>query len=453
MFKPTTLTLSYKMDVTINQLDTWTKEVSWDPISALAGTLLQNQAGNTSLLNRDALINSGIFEFNNVIEVEGAPITNQKSSGRCWIFTTCNILRVPVMKKYNLSELQLSQTYLYFYDKLEKSNYFLDQMCQTAGEPVDSRIVQHLLTDPIQDGGQFDMIVNIIEKYGLVPQYIYPEAHSSGASSEMCQKLTALLRQYGQELRDAIEKKENVDELKKIQIKEIHRLLVLYLGAPPSPNSEFKWQFSDKDKKYGSLVTTPMKFYNEVVETDLTKCVSLVNDPRNPYNKALQVDRLGNVVGAKPVTYINVEADVMAKYAMEKIKRNEPVFFGNDTPAYLASKQGIFDLDIWNYHLVGYKPTQDKASRLRYHQSLMTHAMTLVGFHEENGMPVRWKIQNSWGDEKGKKGVYMMTHEYFEEYVYQVVVNKEDIGDLAKCLEDKEPIVLPAWDPMGSLAA
>ncbi|CAN6674474.1 cysteine proteinase 1, mitochondrial [Trichomonascus vanleenenianus] len=440
------------MSLPIDSLNTWTASYENDLTVQLASTVLQNQDPTKALLNRQDIINTP-HVFNTSVENEGSPITNQKSSGRCWIFAATNLFRVPIMKKYNLSELQLSQTYLFFYDKLEKANYFLDQIIQTAGEEIDSRLVQHLLTDPVQDGGQFDMIVTLVEKYGLVPQDLYPDAWSSTSSARANFVLTTMLRDYAEKLRDAIKAGKDANALRVEFMQEIHRMLVLFFGAPPGVDQEFTWHYTDKDKKYGSLKTTPLKFYQDHIE-DLKNTVSVVNDPRNEYNRMIKVDRLGNVVGGvRDVTYLNASIDDVAQHAIDKIKANEPVFFGSHTPLYMDKTTGVFSLDVWDYKLVGFKPDQNKAKRLEYHQSLMTHAMVLTGVHLEDDKPVRWRVQNSWGEDNGKKGFYVMTHDYFKEYVYQIVTEKDKLSsEVAKALDDKHPIVLPPWDPMGALA-
>uniref|UniRef100_A0A060TIF4 Cysteine proteinase 1, mitochondrial n=1 Tax=Blastobotrys adeninivorans TaxID=409370 RepID=A0A060TIF4_BLAAD len=440
------------MSLETTKLTNWTSSLKQDQLSALASSVLRNQDPNKALLNRDAVIR-GVNEFQHQVDPEGAPMTNQKSSGRCWIFAATNVFRTLVMKKYNIEKLELSQSFLFFYDKLEKANFFLDQMCQLANEDVDDRLVQHLLKDPVSDGGQFDMIVSLVEKYGLVPQHVFPDAFPATSSSRLNEMVMTLLRQYAQELREAIQAGKDVTELKESQIKNIHRIISLYLGNPPGPNDKFTWEYTDKDKKYHSQTTTPLEFYKDIVGFSGKTAVSLVNDPRNPYKKQIQVSRLGNVVGSRPVTYLNLEVDELARIAVEKIKKNEPVFFGAHTPKYMDNKAGLCDLDVWDYSLVGFKPNQGKADRLRYSESLMTHAMTLTGVTlDDEGKPVRWRVQNSWGEDVGFKGFFIMTQEYFREYVYQIVCDESELGDLKTYLNDKEPVVLPPWDPMGALA-
>lgn len=435
-----------------DQLSAWSSEIKADKLSSLAATVLRNNDIEQSLIDRDQKIAMDNGVFSHVIEKEGSPITDQKASGRCWLFAGTNVFRTSIQAKHKIESFQLSPSFLFFYDKLEKANYFLDQMVQTADEKVDSQIVQHLLTDPICDGGQYGMFVNIIEKYGLVPNTIFPDTYNTLKSAPMNQVILTLLRQYGQELREAVANGKDVQPLKESQMKEVHRLLVLFLGSPPGPNDSFDWEYTDSDKKFHRITTTPLKFFKEFVSNDISEAVSLVNDPRNPYDKPIRISKLGNVVGKPDVQYLNIDVDEMADLAIKKIKNNEPVFFGTHTPVYHDNTTGIIDTKLWNYDLIGFSPEQNKADRLRYHQSLMTHAMTFTGVHlDEAGKPIKWKVENSWGEEKGRKGYYTLSHDYFKEYVYQIVVQKSDIPDKVALL-DAEPIVLPPWDPCGALA-
>ncbi len=256
-------------------------------------------------------------------------------------------------------------------------------------------------------------------------------------------------------LRDLVSK-EQWDEVAKAKIEqqqEIHRLLILFMGTPPGPNDEFKWEYKDKDKKYHSLLTTPTKFYKDVVNFNCSETVSLLNDPRNDYNRKINIDKLGNVVGGAPVEYLNVECDTLTNMAIDRILNNKPVFFGTHTPIFHDKKTGIIDNKLWQYDLINYHTSQSKADRLRYRQSLMTHAMLFTGVHLEDGKPIKWRVENSWGKDVGKKGYFTMTHDFFKEYVYQVVVEKSELEKFGlKQYLEGEPIVLPPWDPCGALA-
>lgn len=439
-------------DISIKQdnLNSWTEEIEADPTLKLASSLAVNTNVSDSLLNRDSKLKNTTGVFSHVVKPDGAPRMNQKSSGRCWLFAATNTLRIPLMSKYNLENVELSPAFLFFHDKLEKANFFLEQIVNTANEPVDSRIVQHLLSDPVSDGGQYVMFANIVAKYGLVPMTAYGESANTESSSILNGLVTTLLRQYAEELRTAVREHKDTKRLQQQQIKSIHQLLVLFLGAPPT---EFDWEFTDKDGKFHRIAgLTPKQFYSEVIGENASESVSLLNDPRNEFNRPVHVEKLGNVVEAGEVRYFNTDIDVLAEKAIERIKNNKPVFFGTHTPIYHHNATGIIDTKVWNYESLGFKPTQNKANRLRYGQSLMTHAMVFVGVHlDAKGKPIRWKVENSWGKDAGKDGYYTMTHDFFKEYVYQVVVDKNEVSEYADKF-DAEPITLAPWDPCGSLA-
>lgn len=434
----------------------WSSSLESDVNTQLGAAALRNFDADETLIDRATLLKNSINVFNNKIELEGAPITSQKASGRCWLFAATNVLRVKIMKKYNLKEFQFSQSFLFFYDKLEKANYFLEQILNSVDEDVESRLVQHLLTDPICDGGQYDMFINIVEKYGLIPIDSFPDVFSSTASRKLNFMITTKLREYAEILREAVQNGQSVDELKLSMQKETHRLLVMFLGNPPSPNDQLTWEFVDKDSKYQSISFTPTTFYKEILGEDLSKCVSLLNDPRNPYDQVINIDILGNMVNGKTVLYLNIDSKDLANYAIKRIQNNEAVFFGTHTPIYMDKKRGIMDQALFNYKLINYETKQNKAKRIQYHQSLMTHAMVLTAVHvNEQGLPVRWRVENSWGKDSGKDGYYLMDHSYFEEYVYQIVVDSSELSkEHSDILNDtsRTTTTLPPWDPMGALA-
>ncbi|CDK25968.1 unnamed protein product [Kuraishia capsulata CBS 1993] len=448
------LSQNTKMDLKVSTLSEWTSDFKQDKVSLLAGTVLRQADADEVLINRDAYIKHLSNIYSHKIEQEGSPITSQKASGRCWLFAATNCLRIPMMKRYNLKTFQLSTSFLFFYDKLEKCNFFLDQISDTYKEDVDSRLVQFLLDDPTCDGGQFDMFINIVDKYGLVPNTVFPDTFNTTLSRKLNWMLKTKLREFAEILREDLAAGKPIDAVKASMQRELHKYMCMYLGTPPGPNDEFLWEYEDKDGKYHSLKSTPIKFLKESVEFDSSNFVSLLNDPRNEYDKLVKIDRLGNVVGAPTVSYLNVDIKKFTEAAVDRIKKGKPVFFGSHTPIYMDRKRGYMDQDLWSYDLIGFKTEQTKASRVRYHQSLMTHAMVLTAVHlNEEGKPVRWRVENSWGKDVGFDGYFIMTQEYLEDYVYQVVVEKSDLpANILKIEQDPSPIVLPPYDPMGALA-
>lgn len=440
------------MTLNIKDLENWQKEFAQDSQYQLASSTLQQYNVDDLLLSSKTKLPN---VFSHVIDVEGAPVTNQRASGRCWLFASTNILRISVAKTLNLKEFQLSQNYLFFYDKLEKSNYFLDKVLETAQEDVESRLVQELLTAPVNDGGQFTMFLNLIEKYGVVPQDQYPDVYSSTGSRKLNELITSKLREFAEILRNLVKDKASDSEIQRVkndQVKEIYKYLTIFLGVPPQATQKFTYEYYDKDKKYQKLTSTPLDFLKDYAKFDYNKPVSLINDPRHPYNTKVKIEHLNNVSKGREVEYLNLDNDTLSALIVKRIKANKPVFFGSHTPKFMHKKKGIMDVDLFDYKLIGFKNAQSKASRVLYHESLMTHAMLITGVSvDDNGKPIRYRVENSWGKDSGIDGYYIMTQDYFEQYCYQIVVDIDEIEEHRALLE-KEPIVLPLWDPMGALA-
>ncbi|HSI72812.1 MAG TPA: C1 family peptidase [Fimbriimonas sp.] len=383
------------------------------------------------------------------------PITAQKGSGRCWMFAALNTFRTRAAKTMNLEAFELSQNYTMFWDKLEKSNYFLESILQTLDEPIGSRLLDWLLANIITDGGQWDMFVNLIDKYGVVPKSVMPETESSSSTGNMNYQVTFMLRDYACRLRKANEGGSTADELRKLKddfMSEVYRMLVIHLGEPAK---EFDWQWRDKDKQFHRAGTlTPTEFYGKYVDYDLKDMVCLVHDPRHPTNTAMTVKFLGNVVGGRPTEYLNTDLETIKCAAIKHIESGESVWFGCDVGKYLDGESGVMDIDLFQFDLVyGCQPTMTKAERLMYGHSLMTHAMVFTGVDVgENDQPRKWRVENSWGDERGQKGWFQMSDKWFDEFNYEVVVHKSHVP--AGVLETltQQPIELEPWDPMGSLA-
>ncbi|KAI9869186.1 MAG: hypothetical protein M1830_005455, partial [Pleopsidium flavum] len=380
--------------VSISITEEWEKELLQDPKNRLALSALSSNAATSILTQRSTTI-SDTQNFNIQIPLEGAPITNQRSSGRCWLFAATNVFRVAVMRKHNLKEFELSQAYLFFWDKLEKANYFLEQILDTVSEDLEGRLVQRLLSQPVGDGGQWDMVANLVEKYGLVPQALYPDSFNAMNSSAMASLITTKLREDALELRqlasESITPKAALSGVKEKMLREIHLILTLMLGPPPNPSKDFTWDYYDKNDKFHSVQTTPLKFAAELSSsegvracagTDVHELFSLINDPRNKYGELLSVDRLGNVFGARGITYVNVDMDTIKTACISMLKSGLPIFFGSDVGKFSNSSSGIMDTGLIDYELgfnirLGLK----KAQRLMTGESAMTHAMVLTAVH------------------------------------------------------------------------
>ena len=407
--------------------------------------------------------------YNIKIPFEGAPITNQRSSGRCWLFASTNVFRVALMKRYNLESFELSQSYLFFWDKLEKSNWFLEQIIDTAHDDLDGRLVQHLLGDIVSDGGQWDMVYNLVDKYGLVPQVLYPDNWSAMNSGVLNSIVKTKLREFALELRSLIRDQESVSaaivsSTKAKMMKEISLIMTLLLGPPPSPENEFTWQYADKDGKARELKIKPKAFAKDIASAGFSisaavieNMISLVHDPRHEPMTLLTVNRLGNIVGGRGINYVNVDMATLKRACVRMLKAGVPIFFGSDVGKFSDSASGIMDLDLFNYEL-GLGGTSllgmNKAERLVTGESQMTHAMVLTAVHvdEKTGKPVRWRVQNSWGASAGDKGWFVMSDAWMDEFVYQAVVDPRYVSSEVRDVLKQEPTALPVWDPMGSLA-
>ena len=391
------------------------------------------------------------------ISLEQGEITNQKQSGRCWMFAALNTFRFEVMRNLNLKTFELSQNYTLFYDKLEKSNYFLESILETLDEPTEGRLVSFLLTAPLGDGGQWDMLCNIVRKYGVVPKEAMPETVASSATREMTSVLTRKLREDACRLRKAHADGASLDDLrakKDSMMEEIYRVLCICLGEPPKT---FDLEVTDKDDKFiRDTNLTGTAFFEKYVRLNLDDYVSLINAPTadKPYHKSYSVKFLGNVKEGRPVRYLNLPIEKLKKAAIAQMKDGSPVWFGCDVGKCSSRDEGLLDLNTYQTEeLLGITFGMNKAERLEYGESLMTHAMVFQGVNlDDNGKPNRWRVENSWGDVPGKKGYYVMSDAWFDEYMYQIVVNKKYLPAEYIAEYEAEPIMLEPWDPMGSLA-
>ena len=417
--------------------------------------VLQNAVLKNGINN--AVVNNEVYNRTHHVfseNIETGKVTYQKQSGRCWIFAALNTFRHKMNKEYNLENFELSQSYVFFWDKFEKSNYFLDNIIKTRNEEIDSRIVRHLLQTPQQDGGQWDMLVSVIKKYGVVPKSVQGEVFHSSSSAMLNNLLNKKLRLGAQKLREAINMSEDqLIELKDEIMNEIYAFLCVMLGVP---QEVVDFEYYDKDKKFHrDLGLTPVEFFNKYVNMNLDDYISIINAPTDdkPYYRTFTVDFLGNVTGNE-VKYLNLPMDEFKNLAIEQIKHGETVWFGCDVGQISDRLGGMMDLDVFEYEQsFGFDILQDKKNALDYSESLMTHAMVLSGVNlDENGKSNRWKVENSWGEEPGNKGYFVMSDAWMDRFTYQIVVNKKYLTEKQKEALKQDPIRLKPWDPMGSLA-
>jgi bleomycin hydrolase len=441
------------MDATLGtgDLDELRKDFSANPAYRLAQNAVTRVSVEDVAISRE-IVNS--TDHSQSVLLDDWKVTNQERSGRCWLFAGLNLLRVGAMKKMDLKEFEFSQNYAMFWDKIERANYFLEAVIETAGRDVDDRTVAHLLESVADDGGQWNMFVAVVAKHGLVPKQFMPETNSSSNTGTMNSVLRSLLRQGAQTVREACSHSADAARQEKAEIlKVVFRVLSIHLGTPPE---RFDWQWTDKDRTFhrdGEL--TPQEFAAKYVDLPIEDYVCLVHDPRpsSPMGRTFTVEYLGNVLGGAPVTYLNVEMPLMKKIAASALENGEPVWFGCDVGQMMSNEYGLWDAQLYDLPSV-YDTTftLGKADRLVYHETLMTHAMLFTGVDLLDGVPRKWRVENSWGSDRGKDGFYTMNDSWFGEYVFEIAVRRSTLPEELQQALATPPIVLPAWDPMGSLA-
>ena len=438
------------------------KNISLSEIKKYKNKFLKN---NKNTASRNALIKNDLdtvslnwenyskinHHFSNLIKKE-LPATDQKASGRCWGFAGLNLMRLKVVENLDLSNFEFSQNYFMFCDKLEKANYFLENIIQTKDHAYDSRLIMHLVKAPVQDGGQWDMFVNLINKYGAVPKDVMPETNHSSKSMSMNYILTHKLREFASILRK--KRLKNLSSLKKEMMEVIFNLLAMFLGQPPDV---INWSTRNKDNRYFFISDmTPKDFCKKYADINIKDKVCLIHAPMSnkKFNTVYTVEYLGNVIEGQIIKYLNVDVQKLKKSAIQSIKNNEAVWFGCDVGKRFSREQGVLDIGIYDYENVFQTDFKmNKQTRLEYGDSEMTHAMLLTGVDIKKRNSTKWKIENSWGTKSGNKGYMMMTDEWFDEYTYEIVVDKKYISKRLLKYLDMEPVVLAPWDPMGALAS
>ena len=382
--------------------------------------------------------------FSDIIETKGR--TNQKSSGRCWLFTGLNVLRASAIERFDLGDFQFSQNYCFFYDQLEKANLFLQAVIDTRDRSFDDRTVDWLFAHPISDGGTFTGVADLVTKYGVVPAEVFPETYSSNNTSGIRTQLATLLRQDGLALREA-PKKADLQAMKTDMLKEVYRVLAISLGVPPT---EFEWTRRDSKGDVVSTRTyTPQSFYEEYVGYDLqNNYIMVMNDPSREYGKVYEIEYDRHTYDGHNWLYVNLPIERVKEMAIASIKGGDAMYFSCDVGKYLDRERGICDIDNFDYEsLLGVQFTMDKKQRVQTHASGSSHAMTLIGVDLKEGVPQKWLVENSWG-ETGWKGNIIMTDEWFNEYMFRLVLEKKYVPADIQAMLRQKPVKLPAWDPM-----
>lgn len=431
-----------------NHIQEWTNFLSNDlQHITLRRALVENELENIAIKQERSALNT--FRFSK--DIETLPVTNQEKTGRCWIFAGLNFIRERIAKKYHLKEFEFSQNYVAFYDKLEKINYFIESIDDFLTCDKDDRTLQHILSTGIQDGGQWDMFVALIDKYGLVPKDAMVETKVSAQTRPLNKIINTKLRQYTAQAR-AIGDVKKLTDLKEKTLHSLYRLLVASFGLPPK---SFSFEYVDKDKNYHLVENmTPKSFYETYVGNDLNDYVSIIHSPTEdkPYYQTYGIAYLGNVVEGKPIRHLNLPMDEIKTLILKQMD-DEVVWFGCDVAYFGNRDKGVWDNERYDYDTILQMDLSiSKADMLDYAHSRMNHAMVLTGVSIQDNQTSKWKIENSWGDKNGDKGYYLASDSWFNQFVYQAVINKKYFNDKQlKALESK-PILLKPWDPMGALA-
>lgn len=424
-----------------------------------ADVAIRNAMSQTSLsvLATDISTLKGVTRSEFSYQVNTKGITNQKQSGRCWLFTGLNVLRSQAINKHNLPKLELSQVYLFFFDQLEKSNLFLQGVIDTADKPFDDRFVDWLFSNPLSDGGTFTGVADLVEKYGVVPKEAMPETYSSNNTSQIASQMKWQLRDYGMQLRKLAAggaQKKQLEAEKVKMLGNIYHILTLAYGVPPT---EFRWEFKTAS---GNLVSdktyTPKSFYKELWgDYNLNQQTVLVmNDPSREYGKVYRIEYDRHTYDGHDWLYLNLPMDQIKPIAIEMIKNNEAMYISCDVGKFLNRSLGTCDMQNFDYKaLLGIDLTMDKRERILTHASGSSHAMTLIAVDVDAATkaPIRWMVENSWGKESGFNGNLIMTDEWFDEYMFRFVFDKKYVPEDILKLTKQEPIVLPSWDPMFSV--
>ncbi len=414
--------------------------------------VLQNAVTNNDILklglNYGNDINIDTY-FSHRVKTKG--ITDQKSSGRCWLFTGLNVLRAKTIEAHNLGSFQFSQAYNFFYDQLEKSNLFLEGIIKTADKPMDDKRVEWLLKHPIGDGGQWTGVSDLIKKYGVVPASVMPETHSSKNTRWMQKLIKKRLRKGALVIREKKKANASLADLRSEKeniLADIYKILVINLGEPPM---EFQWRYKDADGNLTPLKTyTPQSFYETFVGSNLSDYVMIMNDPSRPYNKLYEIDYDRHMYDGHNWKYVNLEADEIKKFAIASIKANEGMYFSCDVGKQLNRENGVLDVNNYDFmSLVDVDFSMDKKERVMTFDSGSSHGMTLMGVDlDENGNPKKWLLENSWGPSSGFEGHLIMTDKWFDEYMFRLVVDKKYVSKKVLDILKQKPTMLPPWDPM-----
>lgn len=422
-------------------------------------------------LNRDLLRQHNDL-YSHKIDVKG--VTNQRSSGRCWLFAGLNQIRHGVRQRQGLKDLEFSQVYLTFWDKLEKSNTFLEHVIRLRNRDLMNRELVMVLKDPCPDGGYWENVVDLVNKYGLVPKDVYPETNSSNATRSMNSVLAQLLRAHAVRLRKMSEDGASLRQLrerKEEMLQDVYRILAINLGEPPT---QFTWRYEpgksgkkenendgdgaedgesddgpDTQQDIEELVMTPRRFFREFVAVDLGQWVNLFNDPTHPVGRHYTIRMSRNVADGRDIHYANIAMDTLKEIAIRSLLDGTPVMFACNVSVDQSSELGIMADGLYDYDSIyGIDMRMSKAELALYRNGTRNHGMVFVGVDLHEGRPVKWRVENSWGSDRGKGGYWALYDDWFDQHVYNIIVLKKYVPEDVLQVFEQKPEVLPPWDPM-----
>ena len=390
------------------------------------------------------------------VKLDGPGITDQKHSGRCWLFAGLNIIRPDIIDKYNLkSNFELSQTYSFFWDKLEKSNIFLEQIISTRKKDIMDRSLQDLISSPIGDGGWWTYVVDIVEKYGVVPKSISPETHNSKNTPAMNKVLSRLLKHDAAKLRKMHRQDKSVQELrqkKEKMLEDVYRILAYHLGEPLHPDETFTWRVKTKDGEFIEKEFTPKSFYKKATDIDLNNYISLLDHPIHKYGQHYKINHCKNVAGANDLNFVNIKNDKFKKYTAQAVQDSTPIWFAAAAGFDMSREKGIMAAGLKNYEdLLNVNLDYTMEEGVAYDICIPNHAMVFSGLDTtKSGRVRKWRVTNSWGTDNGKAGYYAMADGWFDKYVFNVILPKKYIPKRILSILEEEPKEIPTWDPMKS---
>ncbi len=442
-----------KETIRLDELNEVREEYLSDKTNTVMRHVLANTAISDATFNGDNKDNQFVFS----IDIPTMSVCNQMKSGRCWIFSASTILREIIAKKLNIKDgFEISQNYISYFDKLEKYNYYMENVISLAlkGEEKNSRRMHFLLSSGVGDGGQWDMFVDLVKKYGIVPKPAFPETRQSSNTSLSSSLANAALREFASKVYQI--KDQGIDalhELKSEYVKKLYSLFTSSFGVPPT---EFDFEYTDcKGEYHIEKGLTPKSFFEKYIGDEIDEYVSLINAPTKDkeYYQTYNVELVGNVLEGKPITHLNLPMERLEELIIEQLKNGEIVWFGSDVSYYGDRSVGTWDVDSYDFVTpFGLDFAFDKADMLDFHHSAMNHAMVITGVDLIDGKPVRWKIENSWGKDSGKNGYYLMSEKFFTLFAYQAAVKMKYLNEKEKEALKKKPVLLSPWDPFGTLA-